>query len=170
MVAVKHGKRSLEPNRWHYQLDVAKMKVYSYRDPLTSNNVYIYIILVVTGIWGKYPNYQHWAIRIPIWDVIPQVLECLVGSLGAIFPTFSWKPHFLLGDSRQATCSKKNNQQMSSVQNPGWLFYIEEYTTQLYRDYFISHDRRIPINQPGLNGSCHSRVWFTLLSWRWWDF
>ena len=24
---------------------------------------------------------------------------------------------------------------MSSVQNPGWLFYIEDYTTQLYRDY-----------------------------------
>ena len=24
---------------------------------------------------------------------------------------------------------------LSSVQNPGWLFYIEDYTTQLYRDY-----------------------------------
>ena len=23
--------------------------------------------------------------------------------------------------------------QLSSVQNPGWLFYIEDYTTQLYR-------------------------------------
>ena len=25
--------------------------------------------------------------------------------------------------------------QLSSVQNPGWLFYIGDYTTQLYRDY-----------------------------------
>ena len=24
---------------------------------------------------------------------------------------------------------------LSSVQNPGWLSYIEDYTTQLYRDY-----------------------------------
>ena len=29
---------------------------------------------------------------------------------------------------------------------PGWLGYIEDYvTTQLYRDYFISHEIRIPI-------------------------
>ena len=41
---------------------------------------------------------------------------------------------------------------VSSVQNPGWLGYIRDYTTQLYRDYFISHDIRIPINQPGFNG------------------
>ena len=25
--------------------------------------------------------------------------------------------------------------QLSSVQNTGWLFYIEDYITQLYRDY-----------------------------------
>ena len=25
--------------------------------------------------------------------------------------------------------------QMSSVENPGWLFDIGDYTTQLYRDY-----------------------------------
>ena len=29
--------------------------------------------------------------------------------------------------------------QLSSVQNPGWLGYIRAYTTQLYRDYFISY-------------------------------
>ena len=25
--------------------------------------------------------------------------------------------------------------QMSHEKNPGWLFYMEDYTTQLYRDY-----------------------------------
>ena len=28
--------------------------------------------------------------------------------------------------------------QLSSIQNPGWLFDIGDYTTQLYGDYFIS--------------------------------
>ena len=28
---------------------------------------------------------------------------------------------------------------LSSVQNPGWLFDIEDYTTQLYGDLFINH-------------------------------
>ena len=31
---------------------------------------------------------------------------------------------------------------------PGCLVYIGGYTTQLYRDYFINHEIRIPINQP----------------------
>ncbi len=32
--------------------------------------------------------------------------------------------------------------QLSSVQNPGWLFYIEDYTTQLYiSELIISHYR-----------------------------
>ena len=53
---------------------------------------------------------------------------------------------------------------LSSVENPGWLFDIGDYvTTQLYRDYFINHDIRIPVfNQPGFHGmSCHSRVFIT---------
>ena len=33
------------------------------------------------------------------------------------------------------------------VQNPGWLFYLEDYTTQIYRDYDKTMIR-IPINQP----------------------
>ena len=28
---------------------------------------------------------------------------------------------------------------MSSVQNPGWLFDIGDYTTQLYGEYFLNH-------------------------------
>ena len=34
--------------------------------------------------------------------------------------------------------------QLSSDENPGWLGNIRDYTTQLYRDYFISHEIRIP--------------------------
>ena len=30
---------------------------------------------------------------------------------------------------------KKKKTQMSSVENPGWLFDIGDYTTQLYGDY-----------------------------------
>ena len=42
---------------------------------------------------------------------------------------------------------------VSSEKNPGWLFYIGDYTTQLYRDYFINHySIRIPINQRGFHG------------------
>ena len=43
---------------------------------------------------------------------------------------------------------------LSSDQNPAWLFYIRDYTTQLYRDYNkpLNQDPRIPINQPGFNG------------------
>ena len=38
---------------------------------------------------------------------------------------------------------------LSSVQNPGWLVYIRHYNTQLYLDYFINHEIRIPFfNQP----------------------
>ena len=33
---------------------------------------------------------------------------------------------------------------VSNEKNPGCLVYIGGYTTQLYRDYFISHDIRIP--------------------------
>ena len=51
---------------------------------------------------------------------------------------------------------------MSSVQNPGWLFYIEDYTTQLYRDYFISHEIRVPSLTNQYFMECHVRVWFTL--------
>ena len=41
-------------------------------------------------------------------------------------------------------------QRMSNEKRaPGCLWYIVDYTTQLYGDYFISHEIRIPINQPG---------------------
>ena len=46
----------------------------------------------------------------------------------------------------------------SSVQNPGWLFDIGDYTTQLYGDYFINHEIKIPINQRGWLMECRSRV------------
>ena len=36
--------------------------------------------------------------------------------------------------------------------NPGCLGYIGDYTTQLIGDYFIHHDIRILIKQPGFNG------------------
>ena len=42
--------------------------------------------------------------------------------------------------------------------DPGYLLYIEDYTTQLYGDYFINHDIRIPIKQPGFNGTKSSQV------------
>ena len=39
--------------------------------------------------------------------------------------------------------------QLSNEKNPtGCLGYIGDYTTQLYRDNFINHEIRIPINQP----------------------
>ena len=38
--------------------------------------------------------------------------------------------------------------QLGSDENPGWLGNIRDYTTQLYRDYFRSHEIRIPIDQP----------------------
>ena len=56
--------------------------------------------------------------------------------------------------------------------DPGWLFYIGDfYTSQLYRDYFINHEFRIPIKQPmSLAGfaccsgkcfeSCTGQSWF----------
>ena len=28
------------------------------------------------------------------------------------------------------------NHQLSNEKNPGWLSYIEDYTTQVYRDYY----------------------------------
>ena len=43
--------------------------------------------------------------------------------------------------------------QVSNEKNLGWLGYTRDYvTTQLYRDYFINHEIRIPINQPGFHG------------------
>ena len=43
---------------------------------------------------------------------------------------------------------------MSNENNPGCLVYIgdEILPSYIYRDYFISHEIRIPINQPGFNG------------------
>ena len=38
----------------------------------------------------------------------------------------------------------KKTESVSSVENPGWLFDIGDYTTQLYVDYFISHFFGIP--------------------------
>ncbi len=38
---------------------------------------------------------------------------------------------------------------MSNEKKPGYFLYIGDYTTQLYKDYFINHEIRIPINQPG---------------------
>ena len=44
--------------------------------------------------------------------------------------------------------------QMSHEKKPGWLgLYRGWNPTQLYRDYFINHEIRIPINQPGKGGS-----------------
>ena len=40
---------------------------------------------------------------------------------------------------------------VSSDQNPGWLGYIGDYTSQLYTDYHRAVIR-IPINQPGFHG------------------
>ena len=43
-----------------------------------------------------------------------------------------------------------NKKQLSNEKKPGWLGYIGDfYTPQLYRDYFINHEIRIPINHPG---------------------
>ncbi len=30
------------------------------------------------------------------------------------------------------------------IKTPGWLGYVRDYTTQLYTNYFISHEIRIP--------------------------
>ena len=40
------------------------------------------------------------------------------------------------------------NEQLSNEKNLGWWDYFRGWnTTQLYRDYFINHEIRIPINQ-----------------------
>ena len=42
---------------------------------------------------------------------------------------------------------------MSNEKNTGYLLYEgDEILTRKERDYFISHEIRIPINQPGFNG------------------
>ena len=41
---------------------------------------------------------------------------------------------------------------LSNEKNLGWLGYIGDYTTQLYRDYFINHYKDPVINHPGLHG------------------
>ena len=41
---------------------------------------------------------------------------------------------------------------MSSDQNAGCLGYIRDYTTQLYRDYFISHEIKIRSSTNEYNG------------------
>ena len=50
--------------------------------------------------------------------------------------------------------------ELSSVQNPGWLFYIEDYTTQLYRDYNKPLQESLVTNQ--YNGM--SRGFWTLFN------
>ena len=41
---------------------------------------------------------------------------------------------------------------MSNEKSPGCWGYVRDYTTHLYRDYFINHEIRIPINQPVFHG------------------
>ena len=53
-----------------------------------------------------------------------------------------------------------NHRQLSNEKNLGWLGYIGDCTTQLYRDDFINHEIRIPINHPGFNGK-----WEVFFSW-----
>ena len=50
--------------------------------------------------------------------------------------------------------SRENKVQTFFFQGPlaEWVYVGGFTTTQLYRDYFISHEIRIPINQPGFNG------------------
>ena len=43
-------------------------------------------------------------------------------------------------------CTSRHD--MSHEKIPGCLGYIGDYTTQLYGDYFINHEIRIPINHP----------------------
>ena len=47
---------------------------------------------------------------------------------------------------------------VSNEKNPGWLGFIGGYTTQLYRDYFIYHEIRIPIKETSIMES--RRVFF----------
>ena len=49
-------------------------------------------------------------------------------------------------------CSQMTIPHLSSEKNPGYLLYIGDYTTQLYGDYFINHEIRIPTNQPVFHG------------------
>ena len=39
------------------------------------------------------------------------------------------------GDSASRSSNDLSDCKMSNEKNPGWLFYIRDYTTQLYRDY-----------------------------------
>ena len=41
---------------------------------------------------------------------------------------------------------------MSNEKKPGWLFYMENYTTHLDGDCFINHEIRIPIQQSVFHG------------------
>ena len=49
----------------------------------------------------------------------------------------------------------------SSDENPGWFGSIGDYTTQLYRDYFISHEIRIPSWSNKDFMECHVRTLIT---------
>ena len=67
----------------------------------------------------------------------------------------------------QVGCSPMNHH-MSSDENPrlekGIYIWDEINATQLYRDYLISHEIKIPY-QPVFHGSCQPRVLLTLLTW-----
>ena len=45
-----------------------------------------------------------------------------------------------------------------------WLFRVYRGPTQLHGDYFITHEIRIPIKQPGFNGK-YPDCFFSLLNW-----
>ena len=60
--------------------------------------------------------------------------------------------------SNRCVCFFFGGDNLSSVENPGWLFDIRDYTTQLYGDYFISQHKDPFINQPGSPTECRSRV------------
>ena len=50
----------------------------------------------------------------------------------------------------------------------GWLGYVEHEILPSYiRDYFISHEIRIPIKQPGFNGKYPRDMFFSWLSSKW---
>ena len=78
-----------------------------------------------------------------------------LGFPTSVWSLVSWCPVSKLHSLWQLVTKmgiKEGKVQVSHEKNPGWLGYIGDYTTQSYRDYFINHETRIPINQPVFHG------------------
>ena len=52
--------------------------------------------------------------------------------------SMNYQPHKIMGWNVDQNPEIASPNQLSNEKNPGWLGYIGDYTTQVYRDYFIN--------------------------------